>query len=196
VGGRVHVQQKVLQKRVDASGTTGLVPSEDQQNDSLYLSPVQIGTPAQTLYLDFDTGSSDLWVWSTELPKNIQQQGASSNHAVFDSSKSSTFKKVANATWQISYGDSSSASGDVGTDVVQLGGLKIENQAIELAKTISSEFVSSAGSGLLGLAWGSINTVKPTPVKTPVENLIGEFLLLIVLWNKKDANLYVSYSPE
>lgn len=39
---------------------------------------------------------------------------------------------------------------------------------------MSASFVSESSSGLLGLAWGSINTVKPTPVKTPVENMIAQ----------------------
>jgi hypothetical protein len=47
-----------------SSGGTedGTVPAEDIQNDSLYLCEVGIGSPEQKLYLDFDTGSSDLWV--------------------------------------------------------------------------------------------------------------------------------------
>jgi len=43
-----------------------------------------------------------------------------------------------------------------------------------VAKTMSTEFESGSGDGLLGLAFGSINTVKPKPVQTPVENMISQ----------------------
>jgi len=172
VGGKAHTHKVLAKKTGDAEGQTGEVPAEDQQNDSEYLCEVQIGTPAQTLLLDFDTGSSDLWVWSTELPKSIQSKGT--GHTIFNPSKSSTFKTQTGSTWKISYGDSSSASGTVGTDVVSIGGLAIQNQAVELAKTMSAQFQEGAGDGLLGLAWGSINTVTPTPVQTPVENMISQ----------------------
>ena len=67
-GGRAHMQM-VLEKKT-ASGT-GAVTAEDVQNDSLYLAPVSIGTPPQTLNLDFDTGSADLWVWVSLLPLDM-----------------------------------------------------------------------------------------------------------------------------
>jgi hypothetical protein len=80
-------------------------------------------------------------VWSTELPSSILEQANPQNQQVpFDASKSSTFQSLSGSTWQISYGDGSNASGDVGTDVVDLGGLKIEGQAVELAKNLSASF--------------------------------------------------------
>jgi hypothetical protein len=157
-----------------SDGTTGEVTAQDQQNDSSYSAVVSIGTPAQNLPLDFDTGSSDMWVWSTELPQQIQSQGAAT-HTIFDPTKSSTFQNVSGSTWKVTYGDQSSASGTVGTDNVTVGGLTIKNQAVELANQLSTQFVSDSGSsGLLGLAFGKLNTVKPTPVKTPVENMIAQ----------------------
>lgn len=48
----------------------------------------------------------------------------------------------------------------------------MKGQAIELADTLSAQFASGAGDGLLGLAFSNINTVKPQPVNTPVDNMI------------------------
>ncbi|KAJ5770001.1 uncharacterized protein N7511_002052 [Penicillium nucicola] len=171
VGGRAHLQQVMQKKSVD-SDQVGQVGADDVQNDAMYLAEVGIGSPAQTLSLDFDTGSADLWVWSTKLPSQTLSQYT--NHTVFDPSKSSTYKVKDGSTWQISYGDGSSASGLVGNDDVNIGGLVVKGQAIELAEKLSTQFAQGAGDGLLGLAFGNINTVQPKAVKTPVENMITQ----------------------
>lgn len=97
---------------------------------------------------------------------------------MFDPTKSSTWKTQSGLTWKISYGDGSSASGTVGTDVVNIGGVKISNQAVELAKTAADQFISGTGDGLLGLAWPSINTItkgsQSDPQNTPVANMISQ----------------------
>ena len=110
-------------------------------------------------------------LWSTELPAATLKD---TKHTVFDPTKSSTFKNSSGSTWKISYGDGSSASGSVGTDVVNVGGIIIKNQAIELAKSLSTQFQQDSSDGLLGLAFGAINTVQPSRVQTPVENMISQ----------------------
>src|ERR1700744_4837629 len=98
-------------------------------------------------------------VFSTELPPSITSNPG--EHHIFNPKKSSTFQDMKGASFQIGFGDGSSSSGTVGTDNVTVGGLTIKNQAVELAKSVSDSFVSSEGDGLLGLAFGNINTVQP-----------------------------------
>ncbi|KAF2686212.1 aspartic proteinase precursor [Lentithecium fluviatile CBS 122367] len=186
---------KPVLTKAQEDGKSGEVKAEDQMNDSLYICPVEIGTPPQVMNLHFDTGSSDLWLWSTGLDAATQTTGKSANHNIFNPRKSSTFKKLHSSTWHIRYGDGSNASGTVGTDNVVLGGLCIESQAIELASKLSPQFTKGAGDGLLGLAFGKINTVKPKPVKTPVENMMEQddipedmevFTCYLGSWRDKD----------
>ncbi|KAI0596209.1 aspartic peptidase domain-containing protein [Biscogniauxia sp. FL1348] len=147
--------------------TTGSAATTPEEYDIEYLTPVSIGTPAQTLNLDFDTGSADLWVFSTELASRYQ-----SGHSVYSPSKSSTAKKLSGASWDISYGDGSGASGDVYTDVVNIGGVSFASQAVEAASTISTQFTEDTNNdGLVGLAFSSINTVSPTSQKTFFDNV-------------------------
>ncbi|KAJ6171235.1 hypothetical protein N7470_000302 [Penicillium chermesinum] len=169
VGGKARLRQ-VMQKSSD--GHVGEVDADDVQNDAMYLAQVGIGSPAQNLQLDFDTGSADLWVWSTQLP--FETLALHKHHTVFDPEKSSSFKTKEGSRWKISYGDGSSASGSVGTDVVDIGGVIVKNQAVELAQHLSTQFAVGKGDGLLGLAFSNINTVTPQAVNTPVQNMITQ----------------------
>jgi hypothetical protein len=116
--------------------------------------------------MDFDSGSSDLWVFNTQLATASQ-----TGHQNFDPTKSTSFKMMTGASFTISYGDGSGAAGNVGTDTVDIGGATVTSQAIELATAVSTSFVQDTQSnGLVGLAFSKLNTVKPAPQKTFFDN--------------------------
>ena len=146
-----------------AAANDGTVTTNPTEYDSEYLTPVSVG--GQTLNLDFDTGSSDLWVFSSELPASERN-----GHAYY--TPSSTARLLSGYTWSISYGDGSGASGNVYTDTVKVGATTASSQAVELAETVSAQFQQdTANDGLLGLAFDSINTVSPTKQKTFFSNV-------------------------
>ncbi|KAF8934633.1 aspartic proteinase IV [Dissophora ornata] len=146
------------------SGGSGTVPLTDVSPDLEYYGTVKVGTPAQSLRLDFDTGSSDIW-----FPSSTCKTAACKSHRRFNTGKSSTYKKDGRK-WSIEYGDGSSASGTLGSDMVDVGGVKVR-QTIGLSTKESSEFEQEPEDGLFGLAFSDIESVSG--VKTFMDNAIA-----------------------
>lgn len=146
------------------SGVGSVTATPVEPNDLEYIAPVTIG--GQTIDMNFDTGSSDLWVFNTQLNAQSGQ-----GHTLYDPTKSPDFKLLKGASFDISYGDGSGAAGNVGTDTVDIGGATVTGQAIEMATDVSDSFVQDINSnGLVGLAFSKINTVKPQKQKTFFDN--------------------------
>ncbi|KAJ5200457.1 Peptidase A1 [Penicillium cf. griseofulvum] len=156
---------KVAKEDVAHSEQTGAVDATSVDGDVEFVSPVNIG--GQTLDLNFDTGSADMWVMSSRLPKSLR-----SSREVYEPSKSTTFEELGNSTFEIKYGDSSYAHGGVGKDDVSIGGVKVAGQSFGLPTDISQTFADDTKSnGLLGLGFSSINTVAPVQQKTFFDNV-------------------------
>ncbi|KAL7318316.1 hypothetical protein PS15m_004550 [Mucor circinelloides] len=116
--------------------------------DIEYIGEIAIGTPPQKFNVDFDTGSSDIWVPSSRCGSSC------STHHRFDESKSSTYKEMGNKTWQLSYGDGSSVRGYTALDAVHLGNVTQPQQLIGLVTQETPEFASDKIlDGIFGLAF-------------------------------------------
>ncbi|KAK4618557.1 Aspergillopepsin-1 [Fulvia fulva] len=158
----------VSQSATRTGSEDGEVTTVPEANEAEYLTEVTIG--GQKLQMNFDTGSADLWVFSDKLTK--EQIG---QHAIFVADKSPTFEEIEGATWNISYGDGSSAGGTVGYDTVDVGGVTVEKQAVEIATRMSDMFLRDPNmDGLLGLSFGVLSTVRPKPQHTFWENVLPD----------------------
>lgn len=126
------------------------VPIKDYMNTQ-YFVEVQVGTPAQSFTVVPDTGSSNLWIYSSTCNSVVCWY-----HDKFDASKSSTYQKNGEA-FKIQYG-SGGIDGFVSQDTASLGGVATPNFGFGEVTAVSGvAFYASQMSGILGLGYGSIS---------------------------------------
>jgi len=149
-------------------GGDGSIVINDYEN-SQYFGAITLGTPEQKFQVIFDTGSSDLWVASSQCDDSCGR------HSKYDSSKSSTYIK--NGTvFDIEYG-SGPVSGFESADVMNMGGLVVKDQIfaeVTDASGLGAAYKLGKFDGILGLAFPALSV---NHVPTAFQNLVEQGLV-------------------
>lgn len=138
------------------------IPAERSPDGFQYLVPITIGS--QTFNVVFDTGSNDLWVYSTLEPSS-EIMG---EHEIYSPTKSKTAVDL-HRHFDLSYGDGTEVSGSTYSDTVKLGGIVLQNEGVEAASVVTGFITNSVADGILGLGIG----VDDVGIPTFLQNLRG-----------------------
>lgn len=141
-------QRLYHENRANANGTEE-VPVKDFSNTQYFIN-VDVGTPAQTFTVVPDTGSSNLWIYSSNC-RSIPCK----THSTYDSSASSTYSGNGE-DFIIEYG-SGGVNGFVSQDVASFGGVSATMGFGEVQKVSGATFYVSQMDGIIGLAYDSIS---------------------------------------
>ena len=105
---------------------------------------------------------------------------------MYDPWTSPTWKNLEGYNFSIGYGDGSGSSGFVGTDVVNIGGATVTSQAMGLPTHVSGRVLQDEDSdGIVGLAFSSLNTIRPTPQLTFFDSVRGSLVEPVLTANLK-----------
>ncbi|KAJ0621366.1 putative phytepsin [Helianthus annuus] len=151
--------------------------------DTQYYGEIGIGTPPQKFTVVYDTGSSNLWVPSSECFFSMSCYV----HPKYSSKMSNTYKGNGKFA-AIGYG-SGSISGFFSKDDVTVGNLVIKEQEfMEATIEPGVTFMSGKFDGILGLGFKEISVGNATPVW---DNMIKQGLVkdpLFSIWLNRDVN--------
>ncbi|KAH9984825.1 acid protease [Russula vinacea] len=144
---------------------TGSVQLTDDDSD-LWYGNISIGTPPVQFTVQFDTGSSDLFVPSSSCGSTCE------GHKAYNPSDSSTSRDLWKS-FSLAFGDGSTVSGEEYSDVVDIAGLIATGQTFGAANQYSASLQSSnfLPDGLIGMGFESISAYGANPL---FQTLIAE----------------------
>jgi hypothetical protein len=140
-----------------------------------YYGTVELGTPAKSYFVLFDTGSSNLWVPASNCTN------CASKKEKYDPSASSTYK-TNGTSFEIRYG-SGSMKGFVVHDVLTIGNLQCELDFAAATNEPGITFKVSKFDGILGLGWPSIavDGIIPPMQRMAAERVIDAYVFAFYL---------------
>ncbi|KAK1829473.1 mitochondrial elongation factor g 1-like protein [Podospora conica] len=155
-----------------------------------YFATCKLGTPPQSLDLQLDTGSSDIWVPDTSAQVCHTQAGC--DLGSFTPSQSSTYDVVGAGEFVIQYLDGTKSKGDYFTDDFKIGDASLKNMTMGLGLNTTIAY------GLVGIGYanneaivGTTSSLKSVYPNLPV-NMVDEGLINTIaysLWlNDLDAS--------
>lgn len=145
---RKEVAQSDLQRRANT------VSEALYNGQSLYIANISIGTPPQTMSVQLDTGSSDLWVPASD--SNICSEPSCDAWGAFDYHNSKTFDVLNNlGDFEIAYGDGSQYQGQYFSDNLVIGDAKLKGVIMAVAESAQNLVGSGsrANNGLMGIGF-------------------------------------------
>lgn len=130
----------------------GTVTASLDNEETLYFINATLGTPAQSLRLHLDTGSSDLWVNTDSSSLCSEKSQPCAYAGTYNANSSSTYEYL--GSWfNITYVDGSGAAGDYVTDKITVGETTLTDFQFGVGYT------SSSSQGILGIGY-PVNEVQ------------------------------------
>lgn len=173
------------------------VSLDDRSN--LFTAELTIGSQKETVQVQVDTGSSDLWLMNSSNPycsgvtSNINELNDPNNQSddgqilcwsatMFDPTKSSTFKKN-DTSFSVTYGDYSFANGTYAHDNIGFGGITIDSANFALAYEANSSYAvwgiglpATEGSAILDQSTGHWESTYPNlPLQMAQQGIISSY---------------------